>query len=139
MPQNLKSELAPGRFIISFRNRLMDFFYSYMSMVNDLAGGWGILMTSAYYPRVLLRPGPSARTNRVRRAHFRATPLCISDRYLTTFRVKTATAEAGELAEWCELPLPVYLIRINFRADLISRTLAARNLKIFARNNFHAP
>ena len=53
MPQNLKSELAPGRFIISFRNRLMDFFYSYMSMVNDLAGGWGILMTSAYYPRVL--------------------------------------------------------------------------------------
>ena len=22
-------------------------------MVNDLAGGWGILMTSAYYPRVL--------------------------------------------------------------------------------------
>ena len=54
VPQNLKSELAPGRFIISFRNRLMDFFYSYMSMVNDLAGGWGILMTSAYYPRVLL-------------------------------------------------------------------------------------
>ena len=61
MPQNLKSELAPGRFIISFRNRLMDFFYSYMSMVNDLAGGWGILMTSAYYPRVL-GPGPYIRT-----------------------------------------------------------------------------
>ena len=53
VPKYLKSELAPGRFIISFRNRLMDFFYSYMSMVNDLAGGWGILMTSAYYPRVL--------------------------------------------------------------------------------------
>ena len=32
-----------------------------------------------------------------------------------------------------------YLIRINFRADKFLRTLAARNLKIFARTNFRAP
>ena len=32
-----------------------------------------------------------------------------------------------------------YLIRINFRAYLFSRTLAARNLKIFARIYFRAP
>ena len=33
----------------------------------------------------------------------------------------------------------LYLIRINFRAYLFSRTLAARNLKIFARIYFRAP
>ena len=52
-----------------------------------------------------LRPDPSARTNRVRRAHFRATPLCISDRHLTTFKVKQRPPKQDEFPEWCELPL----------------------------------
>ena len=47
----------------------------------------------------------SARINRVRRAHFRATPLCISDRYLTTFKVKQRPPKQDEFPEWCERPL----------------------------------